>query len=304
MSTQHQRPSFMAQGRIVSARAFDASFEGEVPSWIYSVLRVGLAGLFLIRSGDWLRGVLPLDHHEWVHGFDFSWSIALDPALVSPLVPGLVLGAGATWLLLRLRVLLGAALLIGIWPGWAALVLGLSSYALMFADRYSYFHHLHVLYLSIAWLALALLAPRCAEVTPFRAAWPLQLLRAAVLSIYLAAGSAKLQHAWWSGDSLAILDHVQALRGPIWVGLKQLGSFGMLAKAACLTELGLPVLLLLRPTRRLGVLLGVAFHALISGVMPVSTFGATMALLLLSFWPERRQRPPPPGLSCQAPLPT
>jgi hypothetical protein len=281
-------------------RAFDSVFEGVVPSWIYTALRISLAGLLLIRSSDGLRGFLPLSHHDWVHGFDFDWSIASAPYLVSPLLPGLVLGARATWVAVRLRTALGFALLIGLWPAWSALSLALLSYALMFADRYRYFHHLHVLYLAIAWLALTPPAPARGARVRLRVAWPLQILRATVLGIYLSAGSAKLQSAWWGGDSLASLAHIHALSGPIWTVLQHACRLGTLAKAACLTELGLPVLLVMRRTRRLGVLLGVGFHALISGLMSVSTFSITMAVLLFSFWPERRAVTLPPDASCQA----
>jgi len=248
---------------------------------------VSLALLLLVRSTDWLRPLLPLDHHNWVQGFDFSWSIAEAPYLVSPLVPGLVLGARATWLLVRLRAALALALLVGIRPAWTALSLAGVSYGLLFADRYRYFHHLHVLYLAVAWLALVPAARR-RDSLELQAAWPLQILRAGVLGIYLAAGSAKLQPNWWSGDSLAILAHIRMLNGPTWVALERAFSLGALAKAACLTELGLPLLLVVPRTRRLGVLLGATFHSLISCLMPVSTFGVTMVLLLFSFWPERR----------------
>jgi len=266
-------------------RAFDSVFEGQVAFATYKFLRIGLAALFLIRCADWLHSILPLDHHTWVHGFDFDWSIAEAPYLVSPLIPGLILGARATWVLVRLRIALAVALLVGIRPAWTALSLAALSYGLMFADRYRYFHHLHVLYLAIAWLALIPAPSR--ESAKLGAAWPLQILRAATVGIYLAAGTAKLKPTWWHGDSLAILAHLHALNGPIWAALGHAFSFGALAKAACLTELGLPLLLVLQRTRRGAVLLGLVFHVLISCVMPVSTFGVTMALMLFSFWPER-----------------
>lgn len=268
-----------------AVHAFDETFSGQVSTWAYTILRVGFATLLLIRSADWLRPIIPLDHHNWVHGFDFAWSIAEAPYLVSPLIPGLILGVRATWWLLRLRVALALALLVGIRPAWTALALAVLSYALMFADRYRYFHHLHVLYLGTAWLALV---PPPSSRAGKSAAWPLQILRAAVLSIYLAAGSAKLHPSWWSGDSLAILAHVGALNGAVWATIQRVFGFGSLAKAACLTELGLPLLLVWQRTRRFAVVLGAVFHALISVVMPVSTFGFTMALCLFSFWPRRQ----------------
>src|SRR4051794_36107344 len=129
------------------SRELDAHFEGQVRPWIYVLLRVGLAGLLLVREADWLRPWLPLDHHRWVHGLDFSWSIRQAPYLSSPLIPGLALGPSATYWLVRARTLLALALLVGVRPRWSALLLSLTCYALLASDRYRYFHHLHVLYL-------------------------------------------------------------------------------------------------------------------------------------------------------------
>lgn len=271
--------------RARMAQAIDAYFTGEVRSWIYVLLRVALAALLLIREADWLRPWLSLDHQRWVHGLDFSWSIREPPYLVSPLVPGLVLGPSATYWLVRARTALALALLVGVRPRWCALCLALVSYALLAADRYRYFHHLHVLYLSIAWLALAPPSPRFA-LRRWRPAWPVLLVRAWVTSIYLAAGSSKLTGAWLSGQTLAELARLHALDGRTWALLQRVVSDSVAAKLVCLTELGLPFLLAFRPTRRGAVLIGAAFHALLSACMAVSTFGVEMALLLLSFWPQ------------------
>lgn len=274
------------KARWASARnAFDACFDGCVDGRIYGALRIGFALLFLLRSADFTRPWLLLDHYEWVDGFDFSWSIEQGPYLVSPLIPGLVLSARATWLAVRARFALGLLLLLGIRLRWTAVALTLLSYALLFADRYRYFHHLHVLYLGIAWLALSPARP--GEGVDRRPAWQLQVLRSAVLGIYLASGSAKLGADWWSGDSLAVLAHLHQVSGKVWTMSLRGFGYGGLAKLVCLTELSLVLLLCQRATRRWGVVLGLIFHCLVSCVLPVSTFGATMALLLASFWPTR-----------------
>ncbi len=292
------------------SRGFDDCFEGTVSSWIYPLLRVGLAALCLIRGADWLRPWLPLDHHSWVHGFDLDWSSQASPYLKSPFVPGLVLGATATHGLVWLRTLLAVLLLLGVRPRTSALALALTSYALLLSDRYHYFHHLHVLYLSVAWLALApandpfrlssAFAELVARIRTQPAAelawrtspiWPLQLLRALTMSIYLASGSAKLQSSWWSGEALSQLAWLHSMRGSLWVHAAPLLGVTPIARGVCLFELSLPFLLAFRPTRRVAVLAGVAFHALISSVMAVSTFGATMSLLLLAFWPKAFREP-------------
>ncbi len=304
------RSALLAQAMV---RRFDACFDGAVPSWVYAYLRVGLAALCLARGADWLRHWLPLDHHQWVHGFDLDWSIQTSPYLKSPLVPGLVLGETATHLLVWLRTVLAALLLLGVRPRASALSLALTSYALLLSDRYHYFHHLHVLYLGVAWLALApandpfrlssvvasVVARRRAQSAPEASyaspIWPLQLLRALVMSIYLASGSSKLQSSWWSGEVLTQLARLHSVRGGVWVhGAALLGVTGV-ARSVGLFELSLPFLLAFRATRRVAVLAAMAFHVLISSVMAVSTFGATMALLLLAFWPDRLREPASAG---------
>jgi hypothetical protein len=297
-----------ARARLIqrAVRRFDECFAGNVHSWIYALLRSGLAALCLIRGADWLRPWLPLDHHLWVRGFDLDWSTRASPYLTSPLLPGLVLGETATHVLVRLRSVLAALLLVGVRPRASALALSAVSYALLLSDRYHYFHHLHLLYLSVAWLALAPASD------PFRlphalarvaarghtrstldtaarvsAVWPLQLLRALVMSIYLASGSAKLQSSWWSGETLRQLAQLRSLRGDVWARSAHWLGVTPIARGVCLFELSLPFLLAFRPTRRVAVLAGILFHVLISSVMAVSTFGATMALLLFAFWPDR-----------------
>src|SRR5258707_104202 len=120
-------------------------FSGSVPSWVYPCLRIGFALVFLVRESSVLSPLVPLEHHRWVHGLDFAWSIAREPHLVSPLVPGLALGAWLCSALGYLRVGLALALLFGVRSRASAALLALSSYWLMFSDRFQYLHHLHLL---------------------------------------------------------------------------------------------------------------------------------------------------------------
>jgi hypothetical protein len=114
--------------------------------------------------------------------------------------------------------------------------------------------------------------------------WPLQLIRALVLSVYAAAGVSKLDWVWLRGDTLRHLQEFGVLEGSVWNTMHALFGYSGVAWLACVTELGLVPLLLLTRTRRLGVLLALGFHAAIGASMPVYTFGAQLSVLLLAFW--------------------
>jgi HTTM domain len=284
--------------------SIDALFRGEVTPWVYVTLRVGLATIFLVRHSDWLRPWVFLDHHRWVNVLDFLWSSETPPYLVSPLVPGLVLGATITFWLVHTRTVLAVLLLLGVRAQLSAALLAVVSYLLFASDRYHYFHHLHFLYVSIAWLAFCPVGDRWsldravvrgwtklrqravgAMTLPATSPlWPLQLIRAFVVSIYLAAGSSKLAGAWLRGETLELLRRFHVVQGPTWAKMEAMLGFGGVAKLTCLIELTLPVFLVFRPTRRWAVVGAMIFHALISASMMVSTFGAQMAVLLTAFF--------------------
>jgi hypothetical protein len=294
---------------------FDRLFQGSVPAWIYATLRVGTAAIFLVRHADWLRPLVFLEHHRFVRGLLFFDSSALEPRLVSPVLPGLALSDGANRTLVVARTLLSVALLCGVRARLSAGLLALVSFTLFFSDRYRYYHHLHLLYLTVAWLALAPIgtalsverpvarllasvkARRLLPRGPSRLGapcpvWPLQLLRALALSVYLAAGVSKLDAGFLAGDALRELERFYVLTGNFWVFARDLLGYGGVAKLACLAEFALPVGLLFPRSRRAAVLAGWAFHAGISACMPVYSFGAQMAVLLLAFWPKAADVPP------------
>lgn len=273
-------------------------FEGAVPAWVYAAMRVGLALIFLVRHADWLRPWLYFEHHRSVHGLAFLDSSARPPVLSSPLVPGLALSVTVTRALVYARTGLSVLLLLGVRARASAALLAFISYLLLAADRYRYFHHLHLLYVAIAWMAFTPLGDRwsveSALARLFRREpsprvvtsplWPLQLIRALVSSVYAAAGVSKLDWVWLSGDTLRRLEQFGVLEGSAWSAIHAVFGYAGVAWLACLTELALVPLLLLRRTRRLAVLLALGFHAAISASMPVYTFGAQLAVLLLAFW--------------------
>ncbi len=275
--------------------------EGDVTPWVYSWLRIALATTLLVRHSDWLSRWIFLQHHRWVRGLDFLGTQGSPPLLVSPLGWGVALGPGWTLGLVYARTGLAIALLLGVRPRAAALALAAVSYTLLAADRYRYFHHLHLLYLAIACLSVAPTGERLSLEgllergwARFRAlrvrskaraspVWPLQVIRALVMSVYLSAGLGKLTGEWLAGDILAFLDQSRVLQGSTWTLLSSGLGHANLAKLTCATELALPALLAARSTRPFGIALGVLFHTLISACMMVSTFGVEMVILLSSF---------------------
>jgi hypothetical protein len=290
-------------------RALDALFTGEVAAWIYPALRIGLALILLVRQSDVLSPWVFLQHHLWVQGLDFWWSVEASPPLVSPLIAAFELSENTNNGLVLARTLLAVLLLFGIQSQRCALLLAVTSYALMLADRHRYFHHLHLLYVSIAWLSLCPLDCRFSleravrrwlrrgTQPPVRTApiWPLQLLRACLLSVYLGAGVSKLDPGWLRGDTLAVLGEAYIMRGAAWAFLRGWFEPPVLAWMTLATEWLLPVALVVPLTRRFGVAAGLAFHTVIGLSVMVSTFGVQMAILLLTFLPRRVHGSGPPS---------
>ncbi|HEY3501073.1 MAG TPA: HTTM domain-containing protein [Polyangiaceae bacterium] len=287
--------------------AFDRLFTGAVAAWIYAWLRIGTAAIFLVRNTDWLRNVAPLEHHRFVRGLLFFDSTAAEPRLISPMIPGLTLDAGTSRALVYTRTVLAVLLLLGVRARASAALLALVSFSLFAADRYRYYHHLYLLYLTVAWLALTPIGAALSLEQPIRRAlaafrpemiprrsswlaaepvWPLQLVRALVIGVYFAAGVSKLDAGFLAGDALRELERFHVLKGTFWELTRDAVGYGGAATLSCFTEFALCAGLLLRPTRRVAVVFGWAFHAGISASMPVYTFGAQMSVLLLVFWPR------------------
>jgi hypothetical protein len=288
---------------------FERLFHGSVPAWIYASLRIGTAAIFLVRHADWLRHVVFLEHHRFVRGLLFFQSTPEEPRLLSPVIPGLSLADGPNRVLVVTRTVLSVLLLLGVRARASAALLALVSFTLFFADRYRYYHHLHLIYLTVAWLSLAPIGAALSVERPLarwfaalsgrgplpRAErrlqmpcplWPLQLVRALTLSVYLAAGVSKLDAGYLAGDALRELERYYVLKGTFWSTTRDLLGYGGVAKLSCLAEFALPVGLIFQRSRRGAIAAGWVFHAAISASMPVYSFGAQMSLLLLAFWPK------------------
>lgn len=267
-------------------------FDGTVSPWPYALFRAGVAILVLLRTNDLTRSWLALDHHAWVRGLEYSPAseAIVEPALFSPLVPLVELPSPIVWVLVHARTALAILLLAGVRPRATAALLAIAGFLLMALDRHHYLHHLFLLWLSTAWLAICPSGERMSIERLFRPAndrlprWPLELLRFQTLVIYGAAGLAKLSSEWLSGGTLAALSRA----GFVEHGAELAVSWAApLAIGVAATELALVPLLAFRRTRVAGVAIGLALHAGIDAMMMVSTFSANMMLLLLLFLPWR-----------------
>ncbi|HSC88486.1 MAG TPA: HTTM domain-containing protein, partial [Polyangiaceae bacterium] len=132
------------------------------------------------------------------------------------------------------------------------------------------------------------------------ARWPLWAIRAHACGVYWAAGLAKCSPAWWSGATLDELHRLGLTSGGLWELARRAVGTQPLAIAACCLELALPALLWIPKTRTLGLVCALALHLGIESSMMVSTFGATMLVLLTSFLPwesteASTHRPAVPG---------
>lgn len=295
--------------------ASDWLFAGTVASSVYGAMRIGIAAIFLVRHADWLRPWVYLEHHRFVRGLMFMDTSALAPRLRSPLLPFLTPGDTTTHLLVYVRTGLSVLLLLGVRARATAGLLALVSYLLFAADRYRYYHHLHLLYVTLFWLALAPIGdsmtltrglarlrarfrPRSEAPAPaslrraMSPVWPLQLLRAHALSVYVAAAVSKLDASFLRGDALRELETAWVLKGVVWETARNALGYAGVATFAAGTELVIALGLAVRPTRRVSVLLAWTFHAGISLCMPVYSFGAQMAVLVFAFWPPTKSATP------------
>lgn len=296
-----------------------AYFDGWVTPWPFVIFRIGLGIIVLVRTSDWLRPLIDLDHHGWVTGLEYApWNDSItEPALYSPLIPGLpALGSEFTAVLVIARTALAVLLILGWRPPLCAATLALVGYLLMAGDRYRYLHHLHLLWWSCGLFALvpctpsifaslgtalgrwrSKLASQKLSSTTRVPRWPMQILRFQALVVYAAAGWAKLDAAWLDGSVLDGLAAHHLVTGSSWQTMHALVGSSGVAIAACASELALVPLLAWRRTRLAGIAIAALLHATISASMMVATFGSQMALYFVFFLPwtdaDRRDGRPP-----------
>jgi hypothetical protein len=273
---------------------FRALWEGETRALPLALFRIGLAAIILVRTTPLARGWIELDHHAWTRGSEFSPGLeaVAAPRLHSPLLPLPELPDAWVDALVNARGALALLLLLGLRTRWVALALFVVGYGLMALDRYRYFHHMHLLWTSCLWLALAR-APRLLSIEQLwskgsdaiTARWPLQLLRAQCLIVYAAAGIAKLRPSWLSGAALEAVAQARLVGGPLWDWSSELLGVRGVALGVAASELAIALLLALPRLRLFGIALALALHWALGASMVVSTFGVQMALYLLLFLP-------------------
>lgn len=252
-----------------------------------NLVRIGLCLVFLVRHERFLPAAIDFEGHIWGPGSEYgSQTLSrVSPSFVYPLLRGFDVVLPWSDALCRVRLASCLLLLLGILPRLSAALLALVSFSLFAADGFRYLHHVLVLYVSVAWLAFPQASIERKEV-PFA----LLLLRCQVVVVYFAAALAKTGSVWLSGVTTSALVREGIARGPVMQCAVELLGFQGLAVGAWLAELLAPVLLLFPKTRLWGALLAISLHVFIQATIEVSTFGATMLVLLISFLPTGSER--------------
>jgi hypothetical protein len=199
---------------------------------------------------------------------------------------GLGLAPGTLKVMCIARTLGLIAFTLGAWPRVGALVAVVSGYLVLFQAPFAFTSTQHVLLQATLLLGLAdssavlALRPQPPR-SPASSVW---MLRAFVASVYAWASYAKLRHDWLDGRTLALFHDEGRLRGPLAdLLLSTPGRCAVVGRAVALTELSLGPLLLLSPTRSLGLALAVAFHLGIEWMGHPDVIGWAMLCLLVVF---------------------
>jgi hypothetical protein len=247
-----------------------------------ALARIALGALFVVRTTA-LANLLPipLAHVSgpllgWpAAGFALAWG-------------GLVLPPGIQIALCVVRTIAAASFMIGVRARVSGLVAGACGFVALSQDPLGFVFTLYVLFAATMVVALTDATTHLA-VVPDRAtgeaegASSAQLVALFVASIYAYSAVAKLQGEWLSGRTLLALAEdglVDGLFAPLLVAHPALRAAA--AIGVFLIELGLPVLLVIRRTRRSAIYLALALHATFELTAHPDVMGFVMATLLLS----------------------
>jgi hypothetical protein len=243
--------------------------------------RIALGTLFIVRT-------TPI-----VHALHFPFAIAASPLLGWP--DGR--WTGSSWFALApsiiaflcvLRTVAAAAFLLGIFARPAGLVAGAAGYLVLLQEPFGFVFTVHLLYLGTLLLALTDAASTLAIVPakPLAPASGVLLIRLFLASVYAWSGIAKLRFDWLDGRTLALYMADGAFQtGAARTLLATPASRAACAMAVALTELALPVLLLVPRTRKAGLIAAFALHFVIELAARPDLLGWEMGALLLALWP-------------------
>lgn len=129
--------------------------------------------------------------------------------------------------------------------------------------------------------------PKGATASTESSAWALRLVQLQMTLIYLSAGISKLAGpSWWDGSAMYRVSLMEQYGGRDWLPSFWTQAPSMMQGATWIglaTELSLPLLLWIKPTRRVAIALGIAFHLAIESMLNLFLFEWIMILGLLTF---------------------
>ena len=235
-----------------------------------ALARIALGALFVVRTTA-LANLLPIPLAH-VSGPLFGWP----QAGFAMAWGGLVLPAGVQIALCVVRTIAAALFMTGVRARMSGLVAGACGFVF---TLYVLFAATMVVALTDATTHLALVPDRATREEESSA----RLLTIFLASIYAYSALAKLQTDWLSGRTLLALAEDGLLGGFVasllveHPALRPAAAIGVF-----LIELALPVLLVVRRTRRLAVFVALALHATFELATHPDVMGFVMATLLLS----------------------
>jgi hypothetical protein len=254
-----------------------------LPLTARGIARIALGTLLVVRTTP-LANLLPipLAHVRgplfgWPDtGFHLAWG-------------GLVLPAGFQIALCVVRTIAVLAFAAGLRARVAGIVAGACGFVALSQDPLGFVFTLYVLFAATIVVALtdgtsrfALIPDRPTEDATFGQSSE-RLLVLFVASVYAYSAAAKLQSEWLSGGTLLALAEDKLL-GSYFASLliDHPALRSTAAVGVFLIELSLPVLLLVRRTRRLAVFIALGLHATFEIAAHPDVMGWVMAALLLS----------------------
>jgi hypothetical protein len=244
--------------------------------------RIALGTLLVVRTTP-LANLLPIPLAH-VRGPLFGWPDAGFHLAWA----GLVLPAGVQIALCVVRTIAALAFVTGVRARVAGIVAGACGFVALSQDPLGFVFTLYVLFLGTIVVALTDGTSRLALVpdrpTDDAAAGRSsdRLLSLFVASIYACSAAAKLQSEWLSGGTLLALAEDKLLGA--YVASLLIDHPALRSTAAVgvfVIELSLPVLLLVRRTRRLAVFVALGLHATFEVAAHPDVMGWLMAALLL-----------------------